>query len=98
MNTASRQEQFYIGRSRFGKLHYLEPVKMEIIIKLDKGSISAFIDDIDGKVSSAEFLASWKRSPVYSWSPETVIEWLGSADMKDWFTADFLWPQSQIVC
>jgi len=49
---------------------------------ISSGSISAFIDDIDGKVSSAEFLQSWKRSPVYSWSPDQVIEWLGTMKLK----------------
>lgn len=49
---------------------------------ISSGSISALIDDSDGRVSSAEFLSSWKASPVYSWSPENVADWLGGADMK----------------
>jgi len=49
---------------------------------ISAGSISALIDDSDGKVSPEEFLRSWKSSVVYSWTADDVIEWLKSPDLK----------------
>lgn len=49
---------------------------------ISAGSISALIDDSDGRVSPEEFLRSWKSSVVYSWTVDDVIEWLKSPDLK----------------
>ena len=40
------------------------------------GSIAAMIGDSDGKISSEEFLTSWRRSEVYKWKEKEIIEWL----------------------
>ena len=34
------------------------------------------IGDSDGKISSEEFLTSWRRSEVYKWKEKEIIEWL----------------------
>lgn len=49
---------------------------------ISSGSISALINDKDGRVSATEFLDSWRHSEVYKWMPEDVVKWLKTPDLK----------------